>query len=99
MTRINWKVVLSNLSEAREELEKLESMAADARGRTEGRLEVGLGHAYHHLNCAWHARRVPMLRYANLKDGDFNRWGRFPKNVWLPRVEVKRGTKRRSGRR
>jgi hypothetical protein len=92
--RLNWKVILSNLSEARRELEKLEGLAVDAKHRSEVELEIGLAHAYYHLNFAWHVRRVPMSRYANLTDQDFNRWGRFPRNVELPHLESRRASKR-----
>jgi hypothetical protein len=60
VTRLNWIAVRSNLSEAREELQKLERMVAGAERRSEVGLEIGLGHAYHHLNFAWHVRRIPM---------------------------------------
>jgi hypothetical protein len=76
-------------------LERLEQMVTDARHRTEGGLQIGLEHAYFHLNVAWHARRVPMSRYASMTGGDFNKWGRFPKDVELPRLEVRRATTRR----
>ncbi|MFI5176636.1 MAG: hypothetical protein ACHQKY_17380 [Terriglobia bacterium] len=85
--RINWRIVLSNLAEAREELQRLEALVVDRRRRHEALLEVGLGHAYHHLNCAWRARAIPTSRYARCTTRDFNLWGRFPTNVWLPRLE------------
>jgi hypothetical protein len=62
-------------------------MGVDRRCRSEGALEVGLGHAYHHLNSAWHVRHIATSRYARCSDRDFNRWGRFPRDVWLPEVE------------
>jgi hypothetical protein len=88
--RINWRTVLSNITEAREELQHLEAMAVDRRCRNEAELEVGLGHAYHHLNSAWHVRHIPTSRYAHLSDREFNQWGRFPKDVWLPWVEPRK---------
>ena len=82
--RINWRIVLSNNTEAREQLQDLGAMAVDRGYRSEGQLEVGLSHAYHHLNFAWHVRHIPTSRYAHLSDREFNQWGRFPKDVWLP---------------
>jgi hypothetical protein len=60
MPRLNWKVIADNLTEAREELEKLEQMATETRSRTEGRLQVGLEHAYFHLT--WHGMPVVFRR-------------------------------------
>jgi hypothetical protein len=36
-----------------------------------------------------------MSRYARMTGGDFIKWGRFPKDVELPRLEVRRATTRR----
>jgi hypothetical protein len=94
---MNWKAITMNLSEAREELARLEGLAAAPTRRSAGGLEVGLAHAYRHLNVAWHVRRVPMSRYATLTDADFNRWGRFPKDLELARLESERVTKRGRG--
>lgn len=81
--RINWRIVRSNLPEAREELQRLEAMAADPNDRSEVVLEIGLGHAYHHLNFAWHIRHIKTSQYRHLTNREFKRWGRFPRTVWL----------------
>jgi len=81
--RINWQIVLSNLTEAREELQQLEAMASDRNRRHEVKLEVGLSHAYHHLNFAWHIRHVKTSRYRHLTNQEFGRWGKFPTTVRL----------------
>ena len=97
MARMNWKAIALNLSEAREELERLEKFAADPKRRNDGEFMVGIAHAYHHLNFAWNVRLVPLSRYADLSDADFNRWGRFPRDLPLvlstpePRRPSKRG--------
>jgi hypothetical protein len=90
--RVNWNLVLSNIAEAREELQRLERIVA---GRGEGRrslgaIEVGLGHAYHHLNFAWRARKLSPARYKMITDSEFNRLGRFPSDVWLPSLGRRR---------
>src|SRR5688500_18186705 len=81
MARMNWKAIASNLSEAREELQSLEAMVTDPKRRNDGAFLVGMLHAFHHLNFAWNVRSAPMSRYANLSDADFNRWGRFPRDL------------------
>ena len=86
MPRMNWSIIRSNVQQAREELEHLEQLIENPKRRKEIALETALEHAYHHLNCAWHCRRVSMARYRNLSDADFNRWGSFPKDIELPRV-------------
>jgi hypothetical protein len=71
---------------------------------SEGQLLVGLSHAYHHLNFAWHVRRLPTARYKNLTDRDFNRWSKVPRDVDIARVEAgeigirESGTRRRRRR-
>jgi len=96
LTRLNWKIVAPNLTEAREELQRLERLAAHPTRRGEIDLEAGLSHAYHHLNFAWHVRRVSTKRYVRCSTADYNRWGRFPKDVWLMELEP---TRRRAPRR
>ena len=81
MRKINSGVVLSNVSEAREELEQIEALIRAGGELSEGELSVMFGHAYHHLNFAWNARRVADEEYRNLKGEDFNAWGRFPTDI------------------
>ncbi|MGH7949634.1 MAG: hypothetical protein ACREQF_10445 [Candidatus Binataceae bacterium] len=78
---INWNLVALNISEAREELQSLESMLADRDKRSEGEFEVRLEHAYHHLNFAWNARRASNDQYRHLTQSNFTRWGKFPKSL------------------
>lgn len=83
MRKINAGIVLSNISEAREELEKIEALARSGEELDDGDLTVMFGHAYHHLNFAWNARRVADEKYRNLTGEDFNEWGKFPADVML----------------
>lgn len=62
---LNLETVRSNLAEAIEELQKLEHRAAAGHLHEEG-LQVGLCHAYHHMNFAWNIRSVATREYANL---------------------------------
>lgn len=81
MKNLNREVILSNVTEAREELEKIEAHVRSGDELTEGELWVMFGHAFHHLNFAWNARRVADEDYRNLTNKDFNEWGRFPTDI------------------
>lgn len=84
MRRLNRRVILSNVSEAREELERIEALVRGGGKLSEGELSLMFEHAYHHLNYAWNARRTSDGQHRNLKDEDFNAWGRFPTDLELP---------------
>lgn len=79
MKRLNWKVALSNIQEAREELEKLEAQITSTKKPAEVELELSIRHAYHHLNTAWNARHTVTAKYRNMTEEDFKAWGLFPK--------------------
>jgi hypothetical protein len=76
----NSKIVQSNLGEAIDQLRKLERKAADGKLREE-ELQVGLLHAYHHLNFAWNVRRISASEYSNLTQLQFKRWGKYPVEI------------------
>ena len=71
--RMNWRIIASNLREAREQLEEIEKQIESKDYPAEVELQLFLEHAYHHLNCAWNIRRVKTKEYANLTEDDFNR--------------------------
>jgi hypothetical protein len=77
---LNHKIIASNVREAIEELQKLEGRAQDGTLR-EAQLQVGLLHAYHHLNVAWNVRRVSTSEYATLTDAQFKEWGTYPTDL------------------
>ena len=79
MKRLNWRIIESNIREAREELEKLESQIAKVRKPTEFELEFTLRHAYHHLNSAWNVRHTETSKYRHMTEYDFKNWGKFPR--------------------
>jgi hypothetical protein len=79
MKRLNWKIILSNIKEAREELEELESRIAATKKPAGVELELSLRHAYHHLNTAWNVRHTKTEKYKSLTKSDFRKWGKFPK--------------------
>jgi hypothetical protein len=55
--RLNMRIIGGNISEANEELAKLLHKMLTGKLK-EPELQVGLQHAYHHLNFAWNVRRV-----------------------------------------
>lgn len=89
-SRINWHIIASNINEARHQLEEIEAWVARRERVNEADLKVMLEHTFHHLNFAWNARRAPLRSYVNLSDTDFNTWGKFPKDINLLRVPVRR---------
>lgn len=77
---LNRKIIGSNLSEARDQLNKL-LMKIDAGALHEAELQLRLVHAYHHLNFAWNVRRIATSRYASLTQREFETWGRYPSRI------------------
>ena len=81
--RHNWKIIASNLAEAREEIIRLEELIEQKRLSRE-EFEIGLRHAFHHLNFAWNIRHVSTKQYANLTQEEFEVWGRYPEEMNQP---------------
>ncbi|MDQ1557324.1 MAG: hypothetical protein QOD32_384 [Pyrinomonadaceae bacterium] len=81
MRELNWEIILSNLAEAREQLEQIEQRMKAGEPPVEGEFQVMLEHAYHHLNIAWNARRISSKKYSRMTDEAFNQWGKFPKEL------------------
>jgi hypothetical protein len=78
--RLNWSIIKGDLAEAGEELERLQSLASKGK-LTEVQLQIGLCHAYHHLNFAWNIRYVPTAQYRHLTQRQFERWGKYPSQI------------------
>jgi hypothetical protein len=78
MKRLNWTIILSNIEEAREALQKIESRIASIKKPDKVELEISLRHAYHHLNTAWNARHAETKKYQCQANSDFKKWGKFP---------------------
>ena len=81
MNEINWKIINSNISEARSQLQDIEKRIAKGNSLDEDELSIDLQHAYHHLNFAWNARYISTKRFANLTDEDFAKWGKYPIDI------------------
>jgi hypothetical protein len=77
---LNKKIIASNISEAQAELAKLLHRLLTGT-LNETALQVGLRHAYHHLNFAWNIRHVSKSRYASLSRKEFEEWGRYPADI------------------
>ncbi len=87
MPRLNWKTIVYNIAEAREQLEQIEARAKNGKKPSEGELQIMLEHAYHHLNFAWNIRRIPTEKYSKSSDAEFNRWSKFPREIEEWRIE------------
>lgn len=90
---MNWKIIGSNIREAREELEEIEKRIEKKDYPGEKELLMMFEHAYHHLNSAWNVRRVKTKQYANLTDAKFNKWSRFPKEIKVYRLSKEKSKK------
>jgi hypothetical protein len=96
MTRLNWKIILSNIAEAREQLEEIEARVKNEKKPDEIELQILLEHAYHHLNFAWNIRHIPTKRYSKLSDGEFNQWSKIPKEIEEYKLEKEETKKSRT---
>jgi len=76
---MNYTIILSNILEARDEIDNLISKINSSDKPDELEFELSLRHAYHHLNFAWNIRNITKQEYSNLSDSDFKNWGAFPK--------------------
>lgn len=77
---LNLQIVASNLDEVIEELVRIRANVS-AGTIVEEELQVGLCHAYHHLNFAWNVRHVSTEKYAHLTNAQFKRWGSYPRDI------------------
>lgn len=89
MSKLNWEIILSNLTEAREQIEQIERGAKNANKPSEVELQIMMEHVYHHLNFAWNTRHTSTKNYSNLSDDDFNEWSKFPVGVEIAKIEQK----------
>jgi len=73
---LNRKIISSNVAEAIKELQKLERKTEEGELR-EGELQIGLQHAYHHLNFAWNIRHVSTSDLSQVTQAQFEKWGAY----------------------
>ncbi|MBI5695356.1 MAG: hypothetical protein HZC51_06395 [Nitrospirae bacterium] len=80
--------MISNLLEAREEIDAIIKELAGKPEHGEGGLSVRFAHIYHHINFAWNIRNIKLNkedRIAVCSEEDFNDWRQFPQDMveWL----------------
>ena len=75
---MNYDIILLNLREAREELDKLISMIISTDKPDEVEFEFFLTHTYHHLNFSWNIRNLETEKHKNLSESNFLEWSKFP---------------------
>lgn len=84
---MNKNVILFNLLEAKEELDRtIKELETDLE-YGEPELSVAMMHLFHHVNTARNARNSPHEKWKNCSDDDFNRWGRYPTDLEEMAVE------------
>jgi hypothetical protein len=81
MKKLNWHIILSNLAEAREQIEAIEARLKAGEKLNEVGLQILFEHTYHHLNFAWNARHASDKQYSRLTDAQFNQWSKFPEEI------------------
>src|SRR5436190_5446875 len=93
---MNRRIILFHLREAAEELNRtVKELARDPR-YSEGKLEVVMGHLYHHLNTAWNGRKQTDKQFQHCTDKDFNRFRKFPKQKEFVYLDLTLVSKNRS---
>ena len=77
---LNKKMIAGHIAEANEQLASL--LHSIVIGNiNEAKLQVGLQHAYHHLNVAWNVRRVPTSEHVGLTQEKFEEWRKYPNDI------------------
>ena len=81
MPKLNRDIILSNLAEAREEIEAIEAELRSKQSIDPIHFRIWMQHAFHHLNFAWNIRHWPTKRYTSLSKEDFQAAGKFPTDL------------------
>lgn len=74
---VEWALLIAELDEAREHLERLSSEMAEVGSIDESTLSVQLGHIYAHLNRVWNSRRLGR----EISEPEWNRYSQFPTDI------------------
>ena len=88
MKKLNWQIIKSNISEAKQELEKLESQIESGKKPDLVELQISLQHAYHHINFAWNVRNKTLKEYQKFTDKDFKKFGKYPIDICKSILEL-----------
>jgi hypothetical protein len=79
---MNKNTILSDLREAKEELD---SLIAEIENDDEFDFDnyyVSMQHIYHHLNTAWNIRKESEETIKEYTEDNFRRWSQFPKDEY-----------------
>ena len=76
----NVELIRQNISEAMEQLKEIEAILLSGSEYDESAFSIDLGHAYHHLNFAWHIRNISEKDAIECAKENFKKWSRFPVN-------------------
>ena len=98
MPKLNYDVIQFHVSEAREQLQQIETELLAGGKPGESQLQVWFDHAFHHLNSAWNARRTTDRQFTNSTDEDFVRWGRLPRDINIAGLTARYPKSRKSKR-
>ena len=74
---VMWALLMMDLDEAREHLEKLANQMNQAGAIDDKEFAVQLGHVYAHLNRVWHSRNQP----EEITDEQWPVYSQFPKDL------------------
>jgi hypothetical protein len=74
---VAWTLMLAELEEVREHLEKLSSEMSHAGEIDEAEFAIDLGHVYAHLNRVWHSRNQDAV----ISEEQWPLFSQFPKDI------------------
>lgn len=74
----NRDLIISNLEEAIEQLQKTVAELRNNAEYDESQLRIDLEHAYHHLNFGWHIRQVSEAEAAECSQENHVKWSKYP---------------------
>ena len=80
----NKRYMIFNLNEAKEEIDSIIKELEEDPECSDGNLQVGFAHLYHHINFAWNIRHLDnekQDRVSFLTDDEFHEWSQFPQDI------------------
>ena len=81
MNKLNWKIIESNIAEAKEELENIEKQIQSSKKPNMAEFQISLQHAYHHLNFAWNTKHKKTKEYKTMTNKEFKQYGKYSKDI------------------
>ncbi len=74
----NQELIASNLQEAIGQLKDIVTDLSKNKKYPELNFKVSLEHAYHHINFAWHIRKIRTVDAIACAEENFKKWSKFP---------------------